>query len=265
MKKILLLTAYLFIICISSKVKAQSNLQITFFAASTALAGEDTVYMYSGVATGSPGNFNQYTTGELAQPGSGLGRMTRIATDQFSICLEPFSYFSQGPAGVIPAGTTMYGIGDIIFHNSSTSIIVQQNTNSFPFQITLQATSTTVINPPVSNSLGQLTAAYVPCNLGIDNIQISNGVLTNFPNPLTDKTKFIYSLKSSGKVSLKIFNTIGQIVKTIVKDEFQSPNTYSFMWAGDNDSGRKLYNGVYYYTLSVNDKIIQTNKLIITR
>ena len=265
MKKTLLFIAFIFSVCLLTKLKAQSNLQITFFGASTLLAGQDTVFMYSGVATGFPGNYNQYTTGELAQPGSGLGRMTKIAPDQWSICFEPFSYFSQGTGGNIPAGTTIYGIGDIIFHNHSGSIIVQLNNSSSPFDITLQATSTNIISPPVSNSIGQMTAAYIPCNLGIDNLQIANGVLSNFPNPLTDKTKFIYTLKSSGKVSLKIFNTIGQIVKTVVKNEMQGPNTYSYSWNGVNDSGWKLFNGVYYYTLSVNDKIVQTNKLVISR
>ncbi|MEO5569440.1 MAG: T9SS type A sorting domain-containing protein, partial [Bacteroidia bacterium] len=180
-------------------------------------------------------------------------------------CLEPFSYFSMGTGGSIPAGTTLYGIGDIAFHNPGGTILVQLNNTSVNFRIELVATSTALISFQGSNSPGQMNAAYIPCSLGIDDLQNSNGVLSNFPNPLTEKTKFIYTLKSSGKVSLKVFNTIGQIVKTIVRDEFQGPNIYSYDWSGDNDMGRKLYNGIYYYTLTVNDKTVQTNKLIISR
>ncbi|HKR07063.1 MAG TPA: T9SS type A sorting domain-containing protein [Bacteroidia bacterium] len=265
MKKYILRSAAIFLFLFNIQVNAQSNLQITFYAASSALAGVDTVFMYSGVAVDFPGNFNQFMTGELAQPGSGLGRMTEIAPDQWSICLEPFAYFSQGLSGAIPAGKTMYGIGDILFHNPSSTIIVQLNNNSANFQITLQATSTNIITQPSTNSSGQLDAGYIPCSLGINDIQIPNGLITNYPNPLVDKTEFLYSLKSAGKVSLKIYNTIGQIVKTIVNNEFQSPNKHTYKWAGDNDSGRKLFNGVYYYTLSVNSKVVQTNKLIISR
>ena len=247
------------------QINAQSNIQITFYAGSTALAGEDTVYMYSGIATGFPGNFNQYITGELAQPGSGLGRMTEVAPDQWVICLEPFSYFSQGLSGSISSGTTIYGIGDILFHNPNASTIVQLNNSSANFQISMVVTSTNIITPPTTNSPGQLTALYQNCTLGINYIQILNGFITNSPNPLSEYTQFFYSLHGSGKVSLKIFNTIGQVVKTIVNDKFQLPNNYTYKWSGDNDSGRKLYNGVYYYTLSVNNKVVQTNKLIISR
>ncbi len=247
------------------QISAQSNIQITFFAGSTALAGADTVYIYSGVALDAPGLYDQFLTGELAQAGTGLGRMTEIAPDQWAICLEPFSYFSQGLAGPIPAGKTMYGIGNILFHNPGASTIVQYNNSSAQFQIAFVATSSNIITPPTNNSPGQLTASYQNCTLGINDIQIPNGLITNNPNPLSEYTQFFYSLHASGKVSLKIFNTIGQAVKTIVNDDFQSPDTYTYKWKGDNDSGRKLYNGVYYYTLSVNNKVVQTNKLIISR
>jgi len=240
-------------------------MQITFYAASTALAGADTVYMYSGVALNGPGQYDQYLTGELADPGSGLGRMTNVGPDQWAICLEPFFYFSQGLSGPIPTGWTMYGIGNILFHNPDLSTIVQYNNSAAQFQISFVATSTNITTFPTNNSPGQLTASYQSCTLGINDPQITNGLITNYPNPLVDKTQFFYTLKSSGKVSLKIYNAIGQIVKTIVSDELQFPNTYSYKWAGDNDSGRKLFNGVYYYTLSVNSKVVQTNKLIISR
>jgi hypothetical protein len=264
-KHLLIILTGFFLVTSQFQISAQSNIQITFFAASTPLAGADTVYMYSGIATGFPGNFNQYITGELAQPGTGLGRMTEIAPDQWTICLEPFSYFSQGLSGSITSGTTIYGIGDILFHNPSASTIVQLNNSSANFQISMVATSTNIITPPTNNSPGQLTASYQNCTLGINDIQIPNGFISNNPNPLNEYTQFFYSLKTSGKVSLKIFNTIGQAVKTIANDDFQSPNTYTYKWIGDNDSGRKLYNGVYYYTLSVNNKVVQTNKLIISR
>lgn len=262
MKRIILNALFIFFVSLTY-IQAQSNLQITFNAGSTILAAEDTVYMYSAGSIGNPGNHWQYGVGELVQPGTGIGRMTSIGQDVWTICFEPFSYFSQGSAGVIPNGSTMYNI-DMLFHDPSGSFLLLNNNNNFPFNISLVATSTTVITAPVSNSPGQITSTYQSCTLGINSIQVSNGVLTNFPNPLIESTQFIYTLHTGGNVSLKVFNAIGQVVKTVVNEK-QNPNTYSYIWKGDNDSGRMLYNGMYYYTLSINGKAIQTNKLVISK
>jgi hypothetical protein len=255
--KLKLTLAFLYLLL--TQTNGQANLQIVFHSAFTTLANEDSIFMFAGIGILNPSDHWGYTTGELAQPGSGLGKMTPMGPSTWGICLEPFSYFSQGTAGPVPNGSTIYNL-DMLFHNPGGTIMVTQNTSGANIYFTMSGTST-----PVSNFPGTVDGVFQSCTLGIDDIQITNGVITNYPNPLVDKTQFLYSLKSSGKVSLKIYNAIGQIVKTILSDEHQTPNTYSYKWTGDNDSGRKLFNGVYYYTLSVNSKVVQTNKLIISR
>ncbi|MEP7168975.1 MAG: T9SS type A sorting domain-containing protein [Bacteroidota bacterium] len=242
------------------KINAQSNLQIVFHSYNTYLQDSSIIYMYAGAGIDNPGNHWQYTVGNITNPGVGL--MTNIGPYLWGICLEPYTYFSQGPAGAIQAGHYIYNI-DMLFHNSDFSVHVDSNFNFYPFNLT-----TTQTIPPVltsNNSPGQIDATFQNCTLGIQDIQITNGLIGNYPNPLVEKTTFLYSIKSAGKVTLKIYNTIGQVVKTIVNNEFQSPKTYTYKWSGDNDIGRKLFNGIYYYTLSVNNKAVQTNKLIISR
>ena len=257
-KNILKLTT-IFLFFTLFQVRAQANLQIVFHAGFTPLAGQDTVYMFAGIGILNPSDHWGYTTGELAQQGTGLGRMTSMGADVWGICLEPFAYFSQGTAGPVPNGSTIYNL-DMLFHNPGGSIMVTKNSLGADIYFIMNGTA-----PPVSNFTGTVDGIFQNCTLGISDVQFSNGIITNYPNPLVEKTQFLYSLKSPGKVSLKVYNTIGQSVKTIVNDAFQSPNTYTYKWNGDNDSGRKLFNGVYYYTLSVNNKVIQTNKLIISR
>lgn len=253
-----LLSATIAIVCLFSSLstsKAQ-NLEITFRAGGTVLAGVDTVYMYSGIGVSNPSDHWQYGVGELVSPGTGIGRMGNYGIDTWGICIDLPHYYDSGPAGAVPLPVTIYNV-DMLFHNKdfSKSVSITSTANQIFFTLT----------PNFSETWGgTVDGAIQVCNLGLNDVNVSSSLLMNYPNPVSEKTKFIYSLKTSGKASLKVYNAIGQSVKTVV-NEFQNPGTYTFDWNGDNDSGRKLFNGVYYYTLTVDGKTVQTNKLVLSR
>jgi|GEM_PF-2358944 len=254
-----------------SDAAGQSTLQITFTASGTALTGADTVYMYSGVSPNNPGNFNQYTTGELVQPGTHLGLMTKIGIDQWSICLEPFSHFSQGTGGTIPAGTTLYGIGDITFHNkwvngNPPTILVSINNTGFPFRIDMQVTSSSVIVPPTSNSIGQMTAAYQNCTLAAGELANPDFQFQVSPNPMSTFTRFIFRIQNRETISVRIFNSIGKEVKILTSTKQSNGSEQNTVyWNGDNNSGMKLADGLYFYSVSIDGKVVRSDKLIISR
>ncbi|OGF16036.1 MAG: hypothetical protein A2509_03210 [Candidatus Edwardsbacteria bacterium RIFOXYD12_FULL_50_11] len=70
----------------------------------------------------------------------------------------------------------------------------------------------------------------------------------NAPNPFNGQTRINYQLAKPGNVSLKIYNTLGQLVKTLVNGQ-QQPGVYSANWNGRDNSGRTAANGVYIYRL----------------
>lgn len=76
----------------------------------------------------------------------------------------------------------------------------------------------------------------------------------NYPNPFYSKTLISYRLvqQPTTKISLKIYNLIGQEIKTLV-DGFQAPGFYRFLWDGKNDFGEKLPTGAYRYMLKGED------------
>ncbi len=73
----------------------------------------------------------------------------------------------------------------------------------------------------------------------------------NYPNPFNPETAINFSIKEAGKVSLKIYNLQGQVVRTLV-DEEKPAGSYSVMWNGMAENGARLMSGVYYYILKVN-------------
>jgi hypothetical protein len=77
----------------------------------------------------------------------------------------------------------------------------------------------------------------------------------NFPNPFNPTTAINYQIpmtKSQPHVTLKIFNVLGQEVKTLV-DEPQAAGTYSVTWDGKDNAGREMGSGVYFYSLMSGD------------
>ncbi len=82
--------------------------------------------------------------------------------------------------------------------------------------------------------------------------------LDNYPNPFNPTTKITYSLPKSGFVTLKVYNTLGQEVATLV-NEVKAAGTYEV----DFDASR-LASGMYLYTLT-SGKITISKKMLVVK
>ncbi len=72
----------------------------------------------------------------------------------------------------------------------------------------------------------------------------------NYPNPFNSGTFVSYELPKSCRVSIEIYNVLGQKVATPV-DTFSGPGYFSITYDGKNDLGEELASGVYLYVLRV--------------
>jgi len=79
----------------------------------------------------------------------------------------------------------------------------------------------------------------------------------NFPNPFNPSTKISYSIPQSDFVSLKIYNTLGQEIQTLVnKSQVAGKYTISF-------DAQNLSSGIYFYKLQVGRNFVQKKKMIL--
>jgi len=85
----------------------------------------------------------------------------------------------------------------------------------------------------------------------------------NYPNPFNSQTMIKYEISRNSYVQLKIFNILGEEVRTLVKGN-QSPGNYHVNWDGRSNSGKPLESGIYIGKLVVNDKI-DRRKLILLK
>ncbi|UCE19655.1 MAG: T9SS type A sorting domain-containing protein [Gemmatimonadota bacterium] len=71
----------------------------------------------------------------------------------------------------------------------------------------------------------------------------------NFPNPFNPTTTITYQLPTESNVTLTLFNTVGQHVRTLVQG-IQEPGCHKQHWDGRDESGRNVPTGIYFYRLT---------------
>jgi glycosidase len=80
----------------------------------------------------------------------------------------------------------------------------------------------------------------------------------NYPNPFNPITKIEYSIPNSNDVSIKIFDMLGNEIKTLI-DEYKLAGVYELTFDAKN-----LPSGVYFYRI-VSGNFSATNKMILMK
>ena len=95
-----------------------------------------------------------------------------------------------------------------------------------------------------------------------------NLLLQNYPNPFNPETWIPYQLSEDSAVSISIYDTTGQLVRTLELG-FQSAGFYNSRghaayWDGRNALGERVASGVYFYQLTT-PSFQQTRRLVIVK
>ena len=85
----------------------------------------------------------------------------------------------------------------------------------------------------------------------------------NYPNPFNPDTKIRYQIPGRSKVTLTVYDILGQKVKTLV-DREQTGGSYEIIWNGTDDRQNKMPSGVYLYRLENNQQVL-TRKMVLIR
>jgi len=75
---------------------------------------------------------------------------------------------------------------------------------------------------------------------------------SNYPNPFRGSTKIRYRISELSDIEVKIYNTQGQLIKTLVSNSKQE-GAYEVVWDGKRESGSLVPPGSYVYKLIINN------------
>jgi hypothetical protein len=98
-------------------------------------------------------------------------------------------------------------------------------------------------------------------------LPVINSLAQNYPNPFNPGTTIRYTLPLPSRVTLEVFNILGQRVRTLV-DGDQYAGTFYVVWDGTNGDGKRVASGVYIYRLQAtglsapSSTFVETKKML---
>jgi len=108
----------------------------------------------------------------------------------------------------------------------------------------------TVVNEGVVITENQTTISnFILPVFNEDEVQITQTLLkSNYPNPFNPETTIAFDVKGTQQVRIEIYNTKGQLIRTLV-DEVKSQGHHSVIWNGRDDHGNSVASGIYHYRM----------------
>ena len=190
-----------------------------------------------------------------------LGRpWQNVAQTVFIHCYEPALL---NPAGWLAWNVTpFYAEYDCYGPGSSTS----QRVN-WSYQLTsAEAADYTIANIFSKNSSPDFSFDWMPINPVVTETQKNNTMelpqsyklFQNYPNPFNPSTVIRYAIPKSGMVTLKIYDILGRLVKTLVSGQ-KAAGTYNVEFKAD-----ELSSGIYFYSLRAGN-FVQTHKMLLLK
>jgi hypothetical protein len=154
------------------------------------------------------------------------------------------------------------GFAELLLHVAPT--LKSNGSNNYTMFIGRSYESGVTTYPPVAENLtvfyaGTHSFTATPTGVSEEGTSPKSFALSqNYPNPFNPSTTIRYSVAQAGRVSLKVFNTLGQQVATLV-DENVSPGEYKATF----DASR-ISSGVYFYKMTAGS-FTETKKLMLVK
>jgi len=109
-------------------------------------------------------------------------------------------------------------------------------------------------------------AVVIPVK-GQSNLPTAFSLAQNYPNPFNPQTTIRYeisgNLTTAVQTTLKVYNVLGQLVRTLV-DEPKSSGVYEVIWDGRDSQGEQVSSGVYFYRMTAG-KFSESKKMVLMK
>ncbi len=149
--------------------------------------------------------------------------------------------------------------GDFVLQDKIGGILINRDMSAAS-SLTITNTNITGLKLFITLETGDIPT---PVENDVDNIPDSFILHQNYPNPFNPSTTIKFDLPAISKVSLTVFNSMGQKVKTLASGSFP-PGTYRARWDGTNNSGVRVSSGIYFYIFR-SGKDVRMKKMLLVK
>ncbi|MBK8550624.1 MAG: T9SS type A sorting domain-containing protein [Ignavibacteria bacterium] len=138
--------------------------------------------------------------------------------------------------------------------NGPNDAYITYMSNSIPGSQTFNDGQTTVYTPQILDHVTPVNITNISST-----VPASYSLKQNFPNPFNPSTSIRFDIKKSAIVTLKVYNTNGKEVATLINKESVTPGTQEVTF-----DGSALGSGIYFYTLTAGD-FKETKKMMLIK
>ncbi|MBT3318106.1 T9SS type A sorting domain-containing protein, partial [bacterium] len=108
-------------------------------------------------------------------------------------------------------------------------------------------------SPCIGSGCGQIGALGEACAGGPsavdpEDVPLVFSVKPNYPNPFNPMTTISFSLPATAQTSVRVYDTAGRLVRTLVDQELESA-VHEVTWLGRDDDNKQVASGVYFYSV----------------
>lgn len=95
-------------------------------------------------------------------------------------------------------------------------------------------------------------------------VPFATRLVGNYPNPFNPTTFISYELKELAYVKIDVFNSKGQLVKTLVNQSHVAGHLTA-VWNGSDNYNQPVSSGLYMYKFMVNNQNVSMKKCILLK
>jgi hypothetical protein len=184
-------------------------------------------------------------------------------------CASPTDIWSCGDGGNVlhwtPSGYTQFSTPttatlNAIWGTSNTDVYAVGNGGTI---VHYNGTDWSLMESGTTQSLFDVHGTPAPAT-GTVTVPIASFALNaNYPNPFNPSTTIGYSIPARGRVTLRIYDATGKLVRGLL-DEEESAGAHSIMWNGLDDRGCAVSSGAYFCRMEFG-KASMSRKILLVR
>lgn len=165
-----------------------------------------------------------------------------------------YSIFRSETAGFTPSQENLIAITQDCYYRDNDVSGVQ----AFYYRVAVEDDA---FNRSISDQVGITTTDVALNNLDIKPASYKLG--ENFPNPFNPSTEIAFQIPQDGMVNIKIYNVLGEQVKTLTS-KFYRAGFYTLSWNGKDEVGNEVFSGIYFYHME-SGNFRDSGKMILAR
>jgi hypothetical protein len=188
------------------------------------------------------------------------------------IAVSPDSLYFYVDTINAPADTESMWVKNIgtldlnVIPGGSQEVVVAVNSEGLPNDTTCYDILHIISNDPDTPDY-PVPVVFVMNIVGIEeedaSIPTSFGLAQSYPNPTAGKSVIKYQLSRESEVSLKVYNCVGQLVRTLAQGT-ENAGYKKIVWNGRDEKGAKVAPGIFFYRIEAGE-YIETKKLAVLR